>query len=86
MITTSARNAATITKGMVELFFLLKKRERTLAVRSEVREMLEVKEDRWFGKLDHGSPRVKWMRRVYPRVDYTQAPWTVAGTLDGCYA
>ena len=39
--------------------------------------MLEVKEDRWFGKLDDGSPKVKWMRRVYPRVDYTQAPWTV---------
>ena len=38
--------------------------------------MLEVKEDRWFGRLDD-SPRVKWMRRVYPRVDYTQAPWTV---------
>ena len=39
--------------------------------------MLEVKEDRWFGKLDYGSPKVKWMRRVYPRVDFTQAPWTV---------
>ena len=23
---------------------------------------------------------------VYPRVDYTQEPWTVAGTVDGCYA
>ena len=40
-------------------------------------EMLEVKEDGWFEKLDDGSPKVKWMRRVYPRVDYTQAPWTV---------
>ena len=39
--------------------------------------MLEVKEDRWFGGLDDDSPKVKWMRRVYPRVDYTQAPWTV---------
>ena len=39
--------------------------------------MLEVKEDRWFGRLDDGSPKVEWMRRVYPRVDYTQAPWTV---------
>ena len=39
--------------------------------------MLEVKEDsRWFGRVDDGSPKVKWMRRVYPRVDYTQAPWT----------
>ena len=39
--------------------------------------MLEVKEDRWFGTLDDDSRKVKWMRRVYPRVDYTQAPWTV---------
>ena len=39
--------------------------------------MLEVKECRWFGRLDDGSPKVKWMRRVYPLVDYTQAPWTV---------
>ena len=38
--------------------------------------MLEVEEDRWFERLDD-SPKVKWMRRVYPRVDYTQAPWTV---------
>ena len=37
--------------------------------------MLEVKEDRWFGRLDD-SPKVKWMRRGFPRVDYTQAPWT----------
>ena len=52
----------------------------------EVLEMLEVKEDRWFGRLDGDSAKVKWMRRVYPRVEYTQAPWTVAGTVDGCYA
>ena len=45
--------------------------------------MLEVKDGRWFERLD--SPKVKWMRRVYPRVDYTQAPWTVAGTVDRCY-
>ena len=45
--------------------------------RSEVLEMLEVKEDRWFGRLDDDSPKVEWMRRVYPRVDYTQAPWMV---------
>ena len=51
--------------------------ERTLEVSSEVLEVLEVKEDGWFGRLDDGSPKVKWMRHVYPRVDYTQAPWTV---------
>ena len=39
-------------------------------------ERLEVKEDRCLGRLDDGSPKVKWMRRVYPRVDYTQAPCT----------
>ena len=38
--------------------------------------MLEVKEDRWFGRLDDDSPKVKWMRRLYPRVGHTQAPWT----------
>ena len=36
-----------------------------------------LEEDGWFGRLDDGSPKVKWMRRVHPRVDYTQAPWTV---------
>ena len=41
-------------------------------------EMLEVKKDRWFGRLDDDSSKIKWMRCVYPRVDYThQAPWTV---------
>ena len=45
--------------------------------RSEVLEMLKVKEDRWFGGLEDDSPKVKWIRCVYPRVDYTQAPWTV---------
>ena len=45
--------------------------------RSEGLEMLEVKEDRWFGGLEDDSPKVKWIRRVYPRVDYTQAPWSV---------
>ena len=84
-IFTSARNAAAIAEGMVELFFYSRE-ERTLAARSEVLEMLEVVEDRWFGRLDDDSPKVKWMRRVYPRVDYTQAPWTVAGTVDGCCA
>ena len=48
--------------------------------------MLKVKDGRWFGRLDDDSPKVKGMRRVYPRVDYTQAPWTVAGTVDRCYA
>ena len=39
--------------------------------------MLEAKDDGWFGRLGDDSPKVKWMRRVYPLVDYTQAPWTV---------
>ena len=51
-------------------------KEGTLEARSDVLEMLEVKKDRWFGRLDDGSPKVKWMRRGYPRVDYTQALWT----------
>ena len=50
--------------GQIEVHsFLLKRRESTLAARSEVLEM-----------LDDDSPKVKWMRRVYPRVDYTPAP------------
>ena len=49
-------------------------------------EMLEVKEDRRFGRLDDDSAKVKWMWRVYPQVDYTLAPWAVAGTVDDCYA
>ena len=49
-------------------------------------EMLEVKEDRRFGRLDDDSAKVKWMWRVYFRVDYTYAPWAVAGTMDDCYA
>ena len=71
--------------GRIEVHsFLLKRRERTLAARSAVLEMLEVKEDRRFGRLDDDSAKVKWMWRVYPRVDYTyrhrgrsQAPWTI---------
>ena len=73
--------------GRIEVHsFLLKRRERTLAARSAVLEMLEVKEDRRFGRLDDDSAKVKWMRRVYPRVDYayssrhrgrSQAPWTI---------
>ena len=51
--------------------FLLKRRERTLAARSAVLEMLEVKEDRRFGSLDDDSAKVKWMWRVHLRVDYT---------------
>ena len=39
--------------------------------------MLEVKKDRWFGGFGDDSPKVKWMRRMYPRVDYKQSPWTV---------
>ena len=58
--------------GRIEVHsFLLERRERTLAARSAVLEMLEVKEDRWFGRLDDDSAKVKWMWRVYPRVDYT---------------
>ena len=40
-------------------------------------ETLEVKDGRRSGRLDDDSPKVKYTRRVYPRVDYTQAPWTV---------
>ena len=28
--------------------------------------MLEVKDGRWFGRLDDDSPKGKWMRRVSP--------------------
>ena len=64
-IMTSVRNAIEVHS------FLLKRRERTLAARSAVLEMLEVKEDRRFGRLDDDSAKVKWMWRVYLRVDYT---------------
>ena len=58
--------------GRIEVHsFLLKRRERTLAARSVVLEVLEVKEDRRFGRLDDDSAKGKWMWRVYPRVDYT---------------
>ena len=63
--------------------FLLKRRESTLSVRSEVLEVLEVKDDKWFGRLDDDSPKVKWIRRVYPELitrrhrGRSQAPWTV---------
>ena len=58
--------------GRIEVHsFLLKRRERTLVARSAVLEMLEVKEDRRFGRLDDESAKVKWMLRVYSRVDYT---------------
>ena len=68
--------------GRIEVHsFLFKRRERTLAARPEVLEMLEVKEDRWFGRLGDDLPKVKWMRRVYPRVDYTQAPLMVVPCL-----
>ena len=40
--------------------------------------MLEVKDDRWFGRLDGDSPKVKWTRaRVSPSRLH-------AGTVDGC--
>ena len=59
--------------GRLEVHSFLLKRRKRMEARSEV---LEVKEDGWFGTLDDGSPKVKWMRRVHPRVDYTQAPLT----------
>ena len=37
--------------------FFLKRREMTLAARSEVLNMLEVKEDRWSGWLEDETPR-----------------------------
>ena len=50
--------------------------------------MLEVKDGRWFGRLDDDSPKVKWMRRVYPRVDYThfytRRPSGLVGNLHTC--
>ena len=53
--------------GRIEVHsFLFKRRGRTLEARSEVLQILEVKEDRWVGRLDNVSPKVKWMRRVYP--------------------
>ena len=68
-IMTSARNAAAIAKGMVELRSIVfySREERTLAARSAVLEML----DRRFGRLDDDSAKVKWMWRMYARVDYT---------------
>ena len=39
--------------------------------------MLEGKKGSWFEKLEDGFPKVTWMWRVYSRVDYTQASWTV---------
>ena len=48
--------------------------------------MLEVKDGRWIGRVDDDSLKVNWIPRVYPRVDYTQAPWTVADTVGRCYA
>ena len=60
-IMTSARNVAAIAKGMVELksivFYSREERGRG----SAVLEMLEVKEDRRFGRLDDDSAKVKWM-------------------------
>ena len=87
MYNSSARNAAAIAKGMVELrSIVFYSREERLATRSEVLEMLRVKDGRWIGRVDNDSPKVKWMRRVYHRVDYTQVPWMVAGTVYRCYA
>ena len=58
--------------GRIEVHsFLVKRRERTLAARSAMLEMLGVKEDRRSRRLDDDSAKVKWMWRVYPRVDHT---------------
>ena len=64
--------------GRVEVHsFLLKRRERTLEARSEVLEILEVKGDSWFGRLDDGSPKVKWMRACIPELTTRRLklPW-----------
>ena len=80
IIITSARNAAAISKSMVELrsivFYPREKRGRwrqgPKCLRySKLRRISDM------GRLDDDSPKVKWMRRVYPQVDYMQAPWTV---------
>ena len=58
--------------GRIEVHsFLLKRRERTLAARSAVLEMLGVKEDRRSRSLGDDSAKVKWMWLVCPRVDHT---------------
>ena len=64
--------------------FLLKRRERTLAARSAVLEMLEVKEDRRFGRLDDDSQRSSGCGACIPKLTITrrqcgrsQAPWTI---------
>ena len=55
-----------------------------MAVRSAVLEMLEVKEDRRFGRLDDDSAKVRWMGRAcIPELTTrryrgrSQAPWTI---------
>ena len=76
---TSVSNAAAIANAVVGLrsMFLLKRRGMTLVAESVVLEMLEDKEDSWFESYEGDSAKVKWMRRVHPRVDYAEAPWTV---------
>ena len=54
--------------GRIEDDGLLKRRGRTLAAWSEVLDILEDKECSWFKGLANDSPKVKWMRRVYPGV------------------
>ena len=55
--------------GRIEVHsFLLKRRERTLAARSAVLEMLEVKEDRRFGRLDDDSAKVKCKGKALPTI------------------
>ena len=73
---TSARNAIEVHS------FLLKRREKTLAARSAVLEMLEVKEDRRFGRLDDDSAKVKCGAYISELTTHrhrgpSQAPWTI---------
>ena len=73
-IMTSARNTAAIAKSMVELrsiaFYSREERGRWRQGPRCLR-CSKLKEDRRFGRLDDDSAKVKWMWRVYPRVDYT---------------
>ena len=79
-IITSARNAAATAKGMVELRSIVHSREEGGRLRQGRRgSRCSRIRDKWFEGLDNEdeSPKVTLMLRVYPRLDYTQAPWTV---------
>ena len=78
-VITPARNAAAIANGMVELrsivFYSREEREQRRQGPRGLR-CSKLRRIGGLGRLNDGSPKVKSMRRVYPRVDYTQAPWT----------